>query len=64
MDPSDAGSAGMFSRRTHQTQEARVYSHDEPIRRWKRGYILTTNPSDAGSAGIFSRWTHQTQEAR
>eukprot|EP00959_Pyramimonas_sp_CCMP1952_P345129 7227869-Pyramimonas_sp.AAC.1 len=26
-DQSDAGSAGTFSRRTNQTQEARVYSH-------------------------------------
>eukprot|EP00959_Pyramimonas_sp_CCMP1952_P099712 2085015-Pyramimonas_sp.AAC.1 len=35
-----------------------------PIRRRKRGYILTTDPSDAGSAGILSRWTHRAQEAR
>eukprot|EP00976_Prorocentrum_cordatum_P072330 1180672-Prorocentrum_minimum.AAC.2 len=46
MDQSDAGSAGIFSRRTHQTQEAwtpeaRVYSHDGPIRRRKRGYIYS-----------------------
>eukprot|EP00976_Prorocentrum_cordatum_P055947 1128799-Prorocentrum_minimum.AAC.1 len=34
--PSDAGSAGIFSRRTHRTQEAWVYSHDVPIRRRKR----------------------------
>eukprot|EP00976_Prorocentrum_cordatum_P090858 1188282-Prorocentrum_minimum.AAC.1 len=46
------------------TQEARVYSHNGPIRRSKRGYILTTDQSDAGSAGIFSRRTNQTQEAR
>eukprot|EP00959_Pyramimonas_sp_CCMP1952_P300640 6288582-Pyramimonas_sp.AAC.1 len=44
-------------------QEARVYSHDGPIRRRKHGYILTTDQSDAGSAGIFSRWTDRTQEA-
>eukprot|EP00976_Prorocentrum_cordatum_P067487 1178767-Prorocentrum_minimum.AAC.1 len=28
---SDAGSMGIFSRWTNQTQEARVYSHDGPI---------------------------------
>eukprot|EP00976_Prorocentrum_cordatum_P049209 993285-Prorocentrum_minimum.AAC.1 len=44
----------IFAQRTNQTQEARVYSHDESIRRRKRGYILTMNQSDAGSAGIFS----------
>eukprot|EP00976_Prorocentrum_cordatum_P112497 1195540-Prorocentrum_minimum.AAC.4 len=32
-----------------------------PIRRRKRGYILTMDQSDAGNAGIFSRWTNQTQ---
>eukprot|EP00959_Pyramimonas_sp_CCMP1952_P122454 2559986-Pyramimonas_sp.AAC.1 len=35
-DQSDAGSVGIFSRRTNQTQEAWVYSHDRPIRRRKR----------------------------
>eukprot|EP00976_Prorocentrum_cordatum_P063170 1176998-Prorocentrum_minimum.AAC.2 len=43
--------AGIFSRRTNQTREARAYSHDGPIRRGKRGHILTTE-------------TNQTQEAR
>eukprot|EP00959_Pyramimonas_sp_CCMP1952_P475272 9504095-Pyramimonas_sp.AAC.1 len=52
-------SAEIFSQRTNKTQEARVYSPDGPIRRRKRGYILTTDPSDAGSAGIFSRWTNR-----
>eukprot|EP00976_Prorocentrum_cordatum_P062233 1176641-Prorocentrum_minimum.AAC.1 len=47
-----------------QTQKARVYSHGGPIRRRKRGYILTGDQSDAGSAGIFSRGTNQTQEAQ
>eukprot|EP00959_Pyramimonas_sp_CCMP1952_P099657 2083469-Pyramimonas_sp.AAC.1 len=28
-DHLDAGSAGIFSRRTNQTQEVRAYSHDE-----------------------------------
>eukprot|EP00959_Pyramimonas_sp_CCMP1952_P095785 2002824-Pyramimonas_sp.AAC.1 len=42
--------AGIFSRRTSQTQEARVYSYDIPIRRKKRGYILTTDQSDTGVA--------------
>eukprot|EP00959_Pyramimonas_sp_CCMP1952_P396652 8310756-Pyramimonas_sp.AAC.1 len=32
-DQSDAGSVGIFSRRTNQTQEAWVYSHGRPIRR-------------------------------
>eukprot|EP00959_Pyramimonas_sp_CCMP1952_P424736 8896329-Pyramimonas_sp.AAC.1 len=39
-------------------------SRDRPIRRRKRGYILTTDQSDAGDAGIFSRRTNRTQEAR
>eukprot|EP00976_Prorocentrum_cordatum_P011831 238320-Prorocentrum_minimum.AAC.1 len=34
-DQSDAGSAGIFLRRTNQTQEVRVYSHDGPIGHWK-----------------------------
>eukprot|EP00976_Prorocentrum_cordatum_P092968 1189171-Prorocentrum_minimum.AAC.3 len=38
-------------------------SRGRPIRRRKRGYILTTDQSDAGSAGTFSRRTNQTQEA-
>eukprot|EP00959_Pyramimonas_sp_CCMP1952_P467134 9491100-Pyramimonas_sp.AAC.1 len=33
---------------TNQTQEARVYSHEGPIGRRKRGYILTKDQSDAG----------------
>eukprot|EP00976_Prorocentrum_cordatum_P025582 520024-Prorocentrum_minimum.AAC.1 len=37
---------------------------DGPIRRRKRGQILTTDQSDAGSTGIFSRRTNRTQEAR
>eukprot|EP00959_Pyramimonas_sp_CCMP1952_P274631 5741000-Pyramimonas_sp.AAC.2 len=49
-DQSDAESAGIFSRWTNQTQDARVCSHDGPIRRRTRGYILTTDQSDAGSA--------------
>eukprot|EP00976_Prorocentrum_cordatum_P053646 1082359-Prorocentrum_minimum.AAC.2 len=32
---------------------------DGPIRRRKRGYILTMDQSNAGSAGIFSQWTNQ-----
>eukprot|EP00976_Prorocentrum_cordatum_P045738 923878-Prorocentrum_minimum.AAC.1 len=48
MDPSDAGSAGIFSRWTiNQTQEARVYSHDGP----------------PAPSTLFSRWTNQTQKA-
>eukprot|EP00959_Pyramimonas_sp_CCMP1952_P100062 2092454-Pyramimonas_sp.AAC.1 len=38
-DQSDAGSAGIFSRRTNQTQEARVYSRYGPIRRRKRNLL-------------------------
>eukprot|EP00959_Pyramimonas_sp_CCMP1952_P015960 337417-Pyramimonas_sp.AAC.2 len=39
----------MYSRRTNPTQEARVCSHDGPIRRRKRGCILTMDQSDAGT---------------
>eukprot|EP00976_Prorocentrum_cordatum_P022540 461021-Prorocentrum_minimum.AAC.1 len=42
-DQSDAARTGIFSRRTNQTQEARVYSHDGPIGRRTRGYIPTTD---------------------
>eukprot|EP00959_Pyramimonas_sp_CCMP1952_P084156 1760103-Pyramimonas_sp.AAC.1 len=35
-DQSDAGSAGILSRRINQTREVRVYSRDGPIRRGKR----------------------------
>eukprot|EP00959_Pyramimonas_sp_CCMP1952_P283299 5922137-Pyramimonas_sp.AAC.1 len=62
-DQSDAGSVGIFSRRTNQTQEACVCSHDGPIRRSKRAFVLTMDQSDAVSVRIFSRWTNQTQEA-
>eukprot|EP00959_Pyramimonas_sp_CCMP1952_P153085 3202273-Pyramimonas_sp.AAC.1 len=48
---SDKASASIFSRRTNQTQEAQVYSHDGPIRQSKHKYILTTEQSDEGSAG-------------
>eukprot|EP00976_Prorocentrum_cordatum_P090456 1188133-Prorocentrum_minimum.AAC.7 len=58
-DQSDARSAGIFSRRTNQTQEPRVFSHDGPIRRKKCGYILATDQSDARSAGIFPRRTNR-----
>eukprot|EP00976_Prorocentrum_cordatum_P065602 1177969-Prorocentrum_minimum.AAC.3 len=40
------------------------YSHDGPIRRRERGYILTMDQSDVGSVGIFSRWTNQMQDAQ
>eukprot|EP00976_Prorocentrum_cordatum_P081271 1184330-Prorocentrum_minimum.AAC.1 len=49
-----AGSEGIFSQRTNDTQNARVYSHNEKIVRRNRGYILVTNQSYAGSEGIFS----------
>eukprot|EP00959_Pyramimonas_sp_CCMP1952_P172653 3607622-Pyramimonas_sp.AAC.1 len=62
-DQSDAGTVGMFSRRTNRTKEAWVYSHGGPIGRRKHGYILTADQSDAGSMGILSRRTNQTQEA-
>eukprot|EP00976_Prorocentrum_cordatum_P015937 319458-Prorocentrum_minimum.AAC.1 len=52
-DQSDARSAGIFSRRTHQTQEAQVYSHDGPIRRKKHRYILTTDQSEQ-EAQVYS----------
>eukprot|EP00976_Prorocentrum_cordatum_P066505 1178340-Prorocentrum_minimum.AAC.4 len=41
LDQAYTRSVGIFSRRTNQTQEAWVYSHDGPIRHRKRGYILT-----------------------
>eukprot|EP00976_Prorocentrum_cordatum_P077522 1182722-Prorocentrum_minimum.AAC.1 len=63
-DQSDAGRAGIFSRRTNQTRDARVYSHGGPIRRETCGYILTADQSDAGRAGKFSRRTNQTRGAR
>eukprot|EP00959_Pyramimonas_sp_CCMP1952_P006937 144821-Pyramimonas_sp.AAC.1 len=40
-----------FSRWTNQTHDTRVYSHEGPIKRRKRGYILTKDQSDAGNAG-------------
>eukprot|EP00976_Prorocentrum_cordatum_P022440 459164-Prorocentrum_minimum.AAC.1 len=58
------GAEGYVPRRTNQTQGARVCSHSGPIRRRKRGYILTTGQSDAGSAGVFSRRANRTQGAR
>eukprot|EP00959_Pyramimonas_sp_CCMP1952_P264955 5540440-Pyramimonas_sp.AAC.1 len=49
----------------------RVYSHDGPIRRRKRGYIPTMDQSDAGSVSIyylpryiFTYITNRTQTAR
>eukprot|EP00976_Prorocentrum_cordatum_P071937 1180520-Prorocentrum_minimum.AAC.1 len=54
----------ILTTRTNWTQESWAYSHDGPIGRRKRGYILTTDQSDAGSASIFSRQTNRTQEAR
>eukprot|EP00976_Prorocentrum_cordatum_P078345 1183069-Prorocentrum_minimum.AAC.5 len=41
-----------------------VYSHDGPIRRRERGYILTTDQSDTGSTGIFSRGGAKLERAR
>eukprot|EP00976_Prorocentrum_cordatum_P026553 539575-Prorocentrum_minimum.AAC.1 len=49
-DQSYTGSTGIFSRRTNHTQDARVYSHNGPIKHRKRGYILTTDQSYTGSA--------------
>eukprot|EP00959_Pyramimonas_sp_CCMP1952_P433427 9076445-Pyramimonas_sp.AAC.1 len=45
----------IFSRWTNETQEAWVYSHDEPMRRRKRGYILTMDQSDALSSPAARR---------
>eukprot|EP00976_Prorocentrum_cordatum_P045789 924602-Prorocentrum_minimum.AAC.1 len=47
---SDAGRAGIFSRRTDRMQEARVYSHGGPIGCRTCRHILTADQSDAGSA--------------
>eukprot|EP00976_Prorocentrum_cordatum_P097195 1190895-Prorocentrum_minimum.AAC.4 len=57
LDPGRFGRAGDHYK--HWSQRTWVYSHDGPIRRRKRGYILTMDQSDAGSVGIFSRWTNQ-----
>eukprot|EP00976_Prorocentrum_cordatum_P042307 856961-Prorocentrum_minimum.AAC.1 len=38
--------------RTNQTQDARVCSHDGPIRRRMLGYILTTDQSDGATPSI------------
>eukprot|EP00959_Pyramimonas_sp_CCMP1952_P381851 8001665-Pyramimonas_sp.AAC.1 len=46
--------AGIFSRRTNQTREARAYSHDGPIRRGKRGHILTTETNQTQEARVYS----------
>eukprot|EP00976_Prorocentrum_cordatum_P045988 929026-Prorocentrum_minimum.AAC.1 len=55
-DQSDAGSAGIFSRRTNQKQESRAYSHDGPIsahtsRRTTTTaiYLMGTSSSDPGA---------------
>eukprot|EP00976_Prorocentrum_cordatum_P036122 735000-Prorocentrum_minimum.AAC.1 len=45
---------------TRTCEAKRVYSHDGPIGRRKRGYVLTTDQSDAGHVGIFSRRTDRT----
>eukprot|EP00959_Pyramimonas_sp_CCMP1952_P101791 2129381-Pyramimonas_sp.AAC.1 len=37
---------------TNQPQGARVYSHNGPIRRGKRGHILTTDQSDTGNPKV------------
>eukprot|EP00976_Prorocentrum_cordatum_P077874 1182861-Prorocentrum_minimum.AAC.3 len=39
---------------TNRTREARVYSHDGPIRRRKRGYIRTTGQSDVVGSRLYS----------
>eukprot|EP00976_Prorocentrum_cordatum_P051439 1038840-Prorocentrum_minimum.AAC.1 len=63
MGQSNAGSVSIFSQRTKQTQGARVYSHNGPIKRREREYILTMDQANAGSASLFSRWANQTQGA-
>eukprot|EP00959_Pyramimonas_sp_CCMP1952_P280364 5860553-Pyramimonas_sp.AAC.1 len=47
-DQSYAGSAGICSRRTNQTQKAQVYSQDGPIGRRKHRFILMMDQSDVG----------------
>eukprot|EP00959_Pyramimonas_sp_CCMP1952_P404035 8466076-Pyramimonas_sp.AAC.1 len=39
------GYAGIFSQQTNQARDAQVYSHDRPIRRGTRRYILTADQS-------------------
>eukprot|EP00959_Pyramimonas_sp_CCMP1952_P308452 6455354-Pyramimonas_sp.AAC.1 len=55
--------AQLCSRWINRTQGAWVHSHDGPIGRRARRYVLTMDQSDAGRAGILSRWTNQTQGA-
>eukprot|EP00976_Prorocentrum_cordatum_P008282 165671-Prorocentrum_minimum.AAC.1 len=58
-DQSDAGNVGIFPRRTNRIQEARVYSHDGPIGRRKRGYITVfwagRTPSSLSPPNMYSR---------
>eukprot|EP00959_Pyramimonas_sp_CCMP1952_P307300 6432052-Pyramimonas_sp.AAC.1 len=42
-DQSDAGSAGMLSRRTNRTQEAQVCSHDGPMGKRTGGHVKRDN---------------------
>eukprot|EP00976_Prorocentrum_cordatum_P093081 1189225-Prorocentrum_minimum.AAC.3 len=49
-DQSDAGRAGIFSRRTHQTRDAQVYSHGGPVRRTTRSMRPSTASRSAEDA--------------
>eukprot|EP00959_Pyramimonas_sp_CCMP1952_P019731 416935-Pyramimonas_sp.AAC.1 len=51
MDQSDAGSAGIFSQWTNQTQETRVYSHDGPITFPGRGVQLRVRARHLSGGG-------------
>eukprot|EP00959_Pyramimonas_sp_CCMP1952_P019128 404296-Pyramimonas_sp.AAC.1 len=49
----DRAAAQREAEAAHRRVRHRVYSHDGPIRRWKRRYILTMDQSDAGNPGIY-----------
>eukprot|EP00959_Pyramimonas_sp_CCMP1952_P204314 4273005-Pyramimonas_sp.AAC.1 len=57
MDPSDAGCAGIFSRWTNRTQDARVYSHDGPIGRRMRAPAARRLWRWGPWRGLDQRWS-------
>eukprot|EP00959_Pyramimonas_sp_CCMP1952_P133673 2795197-Pyramimonas_sp.AAC.2 len=56
-DQSDAIRVGIFSRRTNQTQDARVHSHVGPIRRKTRGYLSTGRRGFSSSRSVTGPYT-------
>eukprot|EP00959_Pyramimonas_sp_CCMP1952_P446365 9345594-Pyramimonas_sp.AAC.1 len=64
LGPSALKERRLHRERTNRTQEAWVYSFNEPIRRKKREYIPVTDQSDAGRVGIFPLRTNQILDGR